>query len=165
MAEWEIKKADGKCFGTGQEFQPGQEFFAALVETQQGFERRDYCLKYWQENEPKVYCFWKTRLSDSDEKKPLFIDDEMLMAFFERLAEETDPDKLNFRFVLTLILMRKKKLRYESSRMEDGKEIWTLYVTGQNRTVDVLNTNLSEDQIEQLSTQVGQIMQLDMEDD
>ena len=31
------------------------------------------------------------------------------MAFFDRLAEETEPEKINFRYVLTLILMRKRK--------------------------------------------------------
>jgi hypothetical protein len=85
------------------------------------------------------------------------------MAFFERLAEETDPDKINFRFVLTLILMRKRKLKYDSSRTEGSDEIWTLKVTSEKRTVDVINPHLNEEQIEQLSSQMGEIMQVDIE--
>jgi hypothetical protein len=97
-----------------------------------------------------------------EQKKKLFIDDEMLMAFFDRLANETDPEKINFRFVLTLILMRKRKLKYESSHIDStGQELWTLRVTGQDRTETVVNPHLTEDQIEQLSGQMGQILQVE----
>ena len=91
----------------------------------------------------------------------MFVDDDMLMAFFERLADEDDQEKINFRFVLTLVLMRKRLLKYDSSRLVDSKEIWTLKVTGQGRDVEVVNPHLTEDQIEQLSTQMGQILQVD----
>ena len=101
-------------------------------------------------------------MPDPDKKKDIFIDDEMLMVFFERLAEETDQEKINFRFVLTLILMRKRKLKYDSSQIKDGNEVWTLRVTGgKGRMVDVVNPQLAEDQIAELSTQMGQILQMD----
>ena len=99
-----------------------------------------------------------------NQKKKLFIDDDMLMAFFERLGTETDPEKINFRFVLTLMLMRKRKLKYENSRTEDGKEIWQLRVTGQQETVEVVNPNLTEAEIEELSSQVGQILQVELDE-
>jgi hypothetical protein len=162
MAEWEIKKTLGECYGSGGVFEVGQEYFAALSEGQEGLERRDYGVEYWDQNKPETYCFWKTRMADSAQKKKLFIDDEMLMAFFERLTEETAEEKVNFRFVLTLILMRKRKLKYDSSRIKDDKEVWSLRVTGQDRHVEVINPNLTEEQIEQLSEQMGEIMQVDL---
>lgn len=163
MAEWEIKKPLGQCSETGREFAVDEEYYAALVETPEGLERRDYCLEYWQAGPPEVYCFWKTRMPNPEKKKQLFIDDTMLLAFFDRLGSETEAEKLNFRFVLMLILMRKKKLKYEASRVEDGAEIWTVKVTGQDRREDVVNPHLTEDQIEQLSAQMSQILQSDLE--
>ena len=164
MADWEIKKSLGQCFGTDEVFEVGQKYFAALVETAEGFERRDYSVEFWQADKPSVYCFWQTKMGDPKQKKNMFIDDDMLMAFFERLAEESAEEKVNFRFVLTLILMRKRKLKYNSDGIKDGKEIWYLKVTGENRTVTVVNPHLTEDQIEQLSTQMNQVLQLDLED-
>ena len=161
MADWEIKKTLGQCSGSGEEFQVGQEYFAALVQSEEGLVRQDFSDDYWQEHKPEAYCFWKTKMADPEEKKKLFIDDEMLMAFFERLADETEEEKVNFRFVLTLILMRKRKLKYDSSEIEDGNEVWTLKVAGQGRSVKVVNPDLNEDQIEQLSSQMGQILQVD----
>ncbi len=164
MAEWEIKKTLGQCCETGRAFAVDEEYYAALVEGPEGLERRDYCMEYWQEHRPAVYCFWKTRMPNPERKKQLFINDEMLLAFFDRLASETEPEKINFRFVLMLILMRKKKLKYDSSRQDDGQEVWTVRVTGQDRTEDVINPKLTEDQIEQLSAQMSQILQADLEE-
>ncbi|HUW20243.1 MAG TPA: hypothetical protein VMW16_13175 [Sedimentisphaerales bacterium] len=163
MDEWEIDKPLGHCYGTGRKIEYGQEYFAALVETEQGLQRRDFCAAYWEAEKPDVFCYWKTRLPQPGHKKQIFVDDEMLMAFFERLAEEKEQEKINFRFVLAMVLMRKRRLKYDSSTVEDGKEIWRLRIVGSDRQfVEVLNPHLDEAQIEQLQSQVGQILQVEL---
>lgn len=162
MAEWEINNSDGVCFGTGKKIENGQDYFAALVEIADGFERRDFCSDYWQQQKPNVYCYWKTRRPEAGTKKQIFVDDEMLMAFFDRLANETEQEKLNFRFVLTLILMRKRRLKYDSSKTDNGTELWRLRVVGENEFVEVINPHLDESLIEQLSSQIGMILQVDL---
>ena len=163
MADWEIEKTLGQCSGTERKFEVGEEYFAALTLNAEGFHRMDYSVEYWQQDRPEVYCFWKTRMAAPDQKKKkMFVDDDMLMSFFDRLAEETEQDKVNFRFVLTLILMRKRKLKYDSSKVADGDEVWTMKVTGQARTVEVVNPDLNEDQISELSEQMGDILQVDL---
>ena len=92
----------------------------------------------------------------------MFVDDAMLMAFFERLADEIEQERVNFRFVLALILMRKRRLKYDSVVFEGDKEIWRLRVTGDKQIVEVVNPHLDEGQIEQLSSQIGQILQTDL---
>ena len=162
MGDWEIKKPLGECCGSGRKIENGQEYYGALVETEQGFERRDFSVEFWEQAKPSVFCFWKTKFTAGEPKKSMFVDDAMLMAFFERLAAETDPDKLNFRFVLAMILMRKRRLKYEGTKTEADREIWRLRVTGDTQIAEVVNPHLSEEQIEQLSSQVGQIMQMDL---
>jgi hypothetical protein len=122
MDEWEIEKPLGQCWGSGRKIECGEEYFAALVETDEG------------------------------------------LPFFERLAEETEQEKINFRFVLTLILMRKRRLKYDSSKLEDDKDIWRLKVVGSDKEfADVINPHLDEGQIEQLSSQLSQILQVELE--
>ena len=162
MDEWEINKPLGQCCGTGERIEPGQEYYAALVESEEGLQRRDFCTEYWQSEQPNVFCYWKSKLPRPDEKKRIFVDDEMLMAFFERLAEETQQEKINFRFVLTLILMRKKRLKYDSSEIEDGKEVWRLRRVGETEFVEVINPHLDEEQIGQLASQLSQILQVEL---
>ncbi len=162
MEEWEINKPLGQCYGTGKKIGYGEEYFAALVETEQGLQRRDFCADYWQKEKPSVFCYWKSKLPRPDQKKQRFVDDGMLMAFFERLAQETEQEKVNFRFVLALVLMRKRRLKYDSSKIEGDKEIWRLRVVGDNQFVEVMNPHLDEEQIKQLSSQIGQILQTDL---
>jgi len=162
MAEWEIDKSLGQCYGTGEKIEAGQEYFAALVETEGGLARRDFCIDYWQKVQPAVFCYWKTRLPEPGQKKQLFVDDEMLMTFFERLEKETEEEKRNFRFVLALILMRKRLLKYDSSKAEADREIWRLRMVGTKDFVEVLNPGLDEEHIEQLSSQIAQILQADL---
>jgi len=162
MADWTINKPLGQCCGTGRAIEPGQEYFGALVETEQGLERRDYSVEYWESEKPGVFCFWRSRLADPDEKKELFVSDEMLMAFFDRLSGETDPEKVSFRFVLALVLMRKRRLKYDATKMDGAREIWSLRLVGEKDLVEVVNPPLDDEQIELLTSQIGQILQADL---
>lgn len=162
MDEWEIDKPLGQCSGTGKKFEYGEEYFGALVKTDQGLQRQDFSVDYWNKEKPDVFCYWKTKFPHPDQKKHVFVDNEMLMAFFERLAKETEQEKINFRFVLALVLMRKRRLKYDSSVIDGDKEIWRLRITGEKQTVDVLNPHLDEEQIQQLTSQIGQILQTDL---
>ncbi len=162
MDEWEITRPLGQCCGTGEQIAAGQEYFAALVETDNGLERRDFCAEYWQNSTPEVYCYWKTKLPDPEQKKQLFVDDDMLMAFFERLQQESEQEKINFRFVIMLVLMRKRRLKYDSTISRDGLEIWKLRVVGANEYVEVVNPHLDEQQIQELSSQIGEILQVEL---
>jgi len=165
MSDWEVNKPLGQCFGSGRKIEHGEEYFGALVVAEEGLQRQDFCADYWESEKPDVFCHWKTKLPEPGQKKQLFVDDQMLMTFFERLARETDQEKIDFRFVLTLILMRKRLLKYDESRTEDGKEIWRLRIPGDRSAeglVEVVNPHLDEEQIEQLSSQIGEILHTDL---
>ena len=162
MDEWKVNKPLGQCSETGKKIEPGEEYFAALVETEEGLHRRDFCNDYWQQQKPDVFCYWKTKLPQPNQKKQIFVDDEMLMAFFERLGAETEQERINFRFVLTLILMRKRRLKYDSAATEADKEIWRVRTVGDIQFFDVVNPHLDEEQIKQLSSQLSEILQADL---
>jgi hypothetical protein len=165
MSEWEVDKPLGQCNGTGRKIEPGEEYFGALMEIEEGLQRRDFCADYWESEKPNVFCYWKSKFPHPDEKKRIFVDDNMLMAFFERLENETEQEKVNFRFVLALILMRKRLLKYDATRDEDDKEIWRLRIVGDKSSdnrAEVINPHLDEEQVSQLSSQIGQILHTDV---
>ena len=158
MSEWDINKPLGQCFGTNRTIDPGEEYVGALVRTEEGLQRRDFCAEYWESEKPDVFCYWKTKLPHPDQKKQLFVDDQMLMAFFERLEKETEPEKINFRFVLALILMRKRILKYQQTDIRDGQEFWIMGQVREQTIHEVLNPNLDEAQIQEVSEQLSSIL-------
>src|SRR3954468_23432390 len=158
-AGYEVAKPLGKCAVTGEPIAIGGKVMAGLRETPAGFERVDVSMPAWAGFDRKdVVAFWQATMPALEHKKKLFVDDEVLCDLFERLKDTTEPPKLNFRFVLGLILMRKKMLVYETRRVEDGKDIWVLHFKGREDKLDLLNPRLDEAQVAEVSQQLGQIL-------
>ena len=176
IADWEVAKTQGVCGGCGRSFEPKQEYYAALLERSQeveqgekekpqasgGFERQDYCQECWEREPPETFCFWKARVPEPTEKKKLLVDDEVLLEFFERLAQESERVKINFRFVLALILMRKRILKYQQTQLRDGQEIWIMGQVREQTKHEVLNPRLDDAQIEEVSEQLGAILRSEL---
>ncbi len=134
---------------------------AALRETSIGFERVDISMEAWPDfDRANVLAFWQTHVPVPEQKaKKLFVDDTVLCELFERLADTTEPAKLNFRFVLGLILMRKRMLVYETTRNEeDHREIWIVRFRGKEAKLDLFNPRLDEQQVMEVSQQLGEIL-------
>ena len=156
---YQVARPLGICAITNQPIQPGQKFMAALRETPAGFERIDVSLEAWPQFDRKdVVGFWQTVMPKGEQKKKVFVDDGVLCDLFERLASTTEPAKLNFRFVLGLILMRKRMIIYEDTRQEEGKEIWNVRFKGRDDRLDLLNPKLDEQQVMEVSQQLGEIL-------
>ena len=103
---------------------------------------------------------WRTRVPQPKEKKKLFIDDELLVNFFQRLEGTEEPAKRDFRFVLALILMRKKLVNYDSSKpLPDGGEEWIVRCRGSEDTYAVYNPELTEDRIVEVSEKLSDILE------
>src|SRR5437773_10828524 len=156
---YQIAKPQGRCAVSNESIEPGQKFMAALRETPIGFERVDVSLAKWPEFDRKdVIGFWQTVMPRAEQKKKLFVDDQVLCEIFERLVDTAEPAKLNFRFVLGLILMRKRMILYETTRVESDREIWTVRFKGRDDKLDLLNPKLDEQQVVEVSQQLSELL-------
>jgi hypothetical protein len=157
---YDVARPGGKCAVSGKPIAPKEKFFAALRETPQGFERIDVSADCWADfDKTGLLGFWQTAMPEHEAKKKLFVDDEVLCGLFERLADVTEPAKVNFRFVLGLILMRKRLLVYENTRHdEQNRDIWTMRFKGKEQTLDMLDPHLDETQMKEVSGQLSEIL-------
>jgi hypothetical protein len=162
-AGYSMSRAMGKCTVCAREISPGEKLFAALRETTTGLERLDICPACWEKfDHSGLLGFWQTTMPAATAKKKIFVDDEVLCELFERLADATEPAKLNFRFVLGLILMRKRRLNYDFTVQRDGREIWKVRLKGREDQLDLLNPRLNEQQVADVSSQLGEILSADL---
>jgi len=164
---YSIAKAIGKCQVCGREIVTGEKLMAGLRETAIGLERADVCLGCWGGfDQAGLLGFWQTTMHPPTAKKPMFVDDDVLCELFERLGEATEAAKINFRFVLGLILMRKRRIVYESTRHEKGDggetEIWRVRFKGKEELMDLVNPRLDEQQVSEVSNQLGEILNGDL---
>lgn len=159
QAAYDVARPQGKCAVTGQVIEPGSKFMAALRETPAGFERADVSLDAWPQFDRKdVIAFWQTVMPQGEQKKRIFVDDEVLCTIFERLNEAAEPAKLNFRFVLGLILMRKRLIVCETTRTEKDQEIWTVRFRGKDDRLELINPNMGEAEIGEVTQHLGEIL-------
>jgi len=156
---YQFAKPHGICSMTQHPIAPGEKFMAALRETPAGFERLDISLSAWPQFDRKdVIGYWQTVMPKHEQKKKVFVDDQVLCEIFERLAETIEAAKLNFRFVLGLILMRKRMIVYEDTRMDGEKEIWQVRFRGRDDKLDLVNPKLDEQQVMEVSQQLSEIL-------
>ena len=160
--QWEVESASGVCRKTGRAFVEGEEFYTVLFEEGESFRRADFAADSWEGPPEGCFCFFKSRRPVKEKKKKLLVDSEMLIGFFRRLEDETEPVRVQFRFVLALLLMRKRLLQYESSATKDGQEVWQMVLTYDKSTHGVVNPSLTDDQIEDVSRQLSAILHSDM---
>lgn len=164
--EYNIAKGGGACGACQGAFEPQQEIVAVVLEDGEGFQRRDFCMGCWnaQNAQPPSgsLAVWRTRVAESEKKKRVFVDDGVLLQFFRNLEGTDDPNKIGFRFVLALVLMRKKLLAYEGSRKTDQAEIWTLRLKGAQETFQLVEARMDDEKVAQISSQLGEILQGDL---
>ena len=100
--EYQVQPNSRRCAVTGRELQPGERFFSALVEEGHQVLRRDFSMEAWQGPPNGAFSFWTGRVPTTLEKaKPRF-DDDLLEECFHRLEGQTEPGRLNFRYVVAL---------------------------------------------------------------
>lgn len=117
-----------RCAATERELATGERFVAALVQNLEvdAFERLDYAEEAWaggaKPARPLILLgFWRGVVPEPGAKKRMLIDDQSLLELFEQSGEvggdgESERDRAAFRFVLSLILLRKRLLIQEGSR-------------------------------------------------
>lgn len=164
--DYNIARPAGTCSRCQRRMEPDEEFVATVVDSGGELHREDYCLGCYEASRARpageTFGMWRTRVPRPQEMKRMFVDDALLMNFFERLGGAKEPAKVQLRFVLTLVLMRKKLLRYEGSRREDGREVWKVTLRGRDRTHEVVDPHMDEEKIAEVSEQLGQILEADL---
>jgi len=160
--QWDVEFATGQCSASGKPLAEGEEFYAVLFEEGEAFRRADYAVDAWDGPPEGAYCFFKTRVPVREKKKRLLVDNDLLVNFFLRLSDEEELVRVQFRFVLALILMRKRILKYDGTQKEGDVETWRMILMTDHSQQDVVNPQLTDDQIDGVSEQLTAILHGDM---
>ncbi len=140
----------------------GEAFMATLVERGETLERLDYCMEAWEAGarpQGLVYGVWRSRVPEKGARRQL-IAGEDLMDLFEQLADAEEDSRVAFRYVLCLILIRKKLLVYEGTR--DGVVLVRARGVAPPpegpALVEVRDPGMDEARIAEVCEQLGQVI-------
>ena len=127
MADWKISRRRGACTFCERDFEDGERHLSSLRVTVEGLVRADLCQACQDgpaldgDTEGKELFWWVTRY-EAERKRTVQLDLESLERLFLEL-EGNDVERLQeLRYVLCLILMRKRRLKVERVlRTADGE--------------------------------------------
>jgi hypothetical protein len=157
--EFEIQGPTRVCAATGRELAPGDRFYAALTDEAGKFVRRDFAADAWPGPPPGAVAHWAGRVPASDRpRKPTFNDD-LLLDCFRHLAEAAELDRVNFRYVVALLLMRRKRLKFEDARQRpDGSAVLVVRDAKSGSRHEVADPRLSAADVEAVQAEVFRVL-------
>jgi hypothetical protein len=158
MTEYQIDANTRRCAASGRELRAGERFFSVLLQDGSKFVRRDFSSEGWQGPLHGAIGFWSGRIPAGDQPRRLPIDDELLFDCFVRLEEEADPARIRFRYVVALLLMRRKRLKFDEARAENDQEVLALRCPRSGCVYSVVNPRLTEEEMVAVQDEVFEVL-------
>lgn len=165
---YSIARSTGRCAATGVELRPGDACVAALAERveDEGLDRLDYSEAAWEggARPARLFGSWRYVAATPESRRKPFIDDDALLELFERLGEDDAPRRRAFRFVLALMLIRKRLLRHEGSRGSGDGSVMLVRARGpegwnpEDPLIEVVDPDLDQRAIGDVTEQLSQLL-------
>jgi len=130
IQDWKIRSRSHECALSGITFEDGDEFYTCIFEDPEsdGYLRRDFAVENWEKaretfpSEP--FSFWKSTFEIPPvEEKTEAIEKPSAEALLRRMIDEDDPTTENARYILAIMLERKKTLKPVDSKETETRKL------------------------------------------
>ena len=167
---FDIGRFTGQCAATGEAIAGGSPFVASLAEALEDgrptLRRIDWSVVAWDGGaRPEgLVCFWRGIAPNPGEKRRILLDDHTLLEMVERLEGESDPRRIAYRWILALVLLRRKVLkldRVERSADDPPVERWLLRAKGSAEDaapLALVNPQIRDEELRELADQLGELV-------
>jgi hypothetical protein len=160
--EWEIKTRAHRCAKSEEPFAEGGIIYTLLFRERNGFRREDITERVWLEVKDDVqpFSFWKSRYQAPPPPAPDPMPKESGEALLRRLLAEDRPDQVNARYVLSIMLERKKIFKQVDVR-ENGEEKLLIYEHARTGEVFIIgDPRLKLDELDSVQEKVYSLLAL-----
>jgi len=157
--DYHVKPIGKTCSKTGQDLAPGELCYSILIQQDGEQTRLDFSPDGWDGPPEGTIAQWRSLIPEPVTEKKRTINVELLISFFEQLYEEASPAQEQLLYVLSLLLVQKRRLILEGTR-QDG-EIEYLQLTGSHGEgpYDIRDQKLDESEIKRLQNSMNQYLE------
>ncbi len=155
--EIDIAACSRVCAATGRALQPGDVYFS-LLQLQSGeMARKDFSAEAWRGPPGDCVGWWRSRVPVKDDSQPVMAPIDVMLNLFEALEEV--PAEFEFRYLLGLLLLRRKSLRREDSIRDDkGREVLVLHCSRREKDYELIVSEPSPEQAAKLQQQMFDLL-------
>jgi hypothetical protein len=155
--DYEVQRSARHCFVTGREFAPGESYYSVLVAEGAELKRYDYAADAWQGPPAEAVGWWKSQVPDRTTARKHWAPNDVMLHFWDELAEQ--PDKQDMRYVLTLLLIRRRVFRLEEETRDDqGREVLAVYCPRREATYHVPAVPPEPARVEQIQEELAALL-------
>jgi len=125
LSDWEIKARAHRCSRTDEPFEDGAPIYTLLFRDKTRFVREDISEAAWRrlKDTIKPFSFWKSQYQAPAAKPPEAVPRESAESLLRRLPDEDNTGTVNARYVLAIMLERKRILRQVDVRESADERI------------------------------------------
>lgn len=161
---WSIKSRAHFCAVTEQHFEDGESFYTAIFPDPEssGYLRKDFSVAAWEkrgEDEDQPFSFWQSTYHAPVKEEPVEVTQESPEDLLRRLIEEDEEHTENVRYILAVMLERKKQLK-EADNQPTASGIIRIYEHRKSGDVFIVkDPNIPLDQVEKVQDEVAQLLE------
>ena len=133
--DFQVQRCSRRCSATDKEFQPGEVFYSLLIADGAEIVRRDFSESAWEGPPENAVGWWQSQMPSINSKKIGWAPNDVMLEFFQQLADK--PEKEDLRYILTLLLIRRRVMRLEETELQEGREQLVVYCSRQEQTYRV----------------------------
>ena len=155
--DWEIRKRSDLCTATQRPFEEGEFFYTALYREADGFRREDVSEEAWaaRGEEPRPCSVWRSKFEMPPPPPPEPLAKQDAESILRRLVEEQAETTRNARYILALMLERKRILKPMPSE-DDSVMVYEHAQTGE--TFLIPNPHLRLEQVPEVQREVSALL-------
>jgi hypothetical protein len=112
LLDFEVQRSSRRCAATDLPLEPGDVCYSVLEFRGAEIIRKDFSSAAWTDPPNETFAWWRTRIPEPAAKKVKLAPNDVLLAIFDQLAD--DPLHQDMRYVLTLLLVRRRVFRLET---------------------------------------------------
>ena len=157
--EWYINRGSKVCFLCARTFAEEEIYLSVLYDENNTFTRKDFCLGCWdKKGEGNIFSFWKTKVPKKPETVQRYAKIDVFYDLFNKLENEKELSRINFRYVLSLYLMRKKVLKLRTTHKSNGNEYLVLHNVKEGKDTEVIKPHLSKEEVLAVTDEIGRLV-------
>lgn len=159
MAEWKIRRRHGECSACAAAFEDGTRHASSLrFDEEESLVREDLCQTCWAAGDESTYVFWWFTRHEVDRKKTVQLDMGSLERLFMELQGREEEKLRELRYLLCLLLMRKRKLKLVKVKRGSKGEQLVLRRPRRTEELTVWVYEFTPDRMEELRTRLQEVL-------
>jgi len=146
---------------TGEPFQDGEYFYTLLFHEKEGLRREDLSEAAWKarDNSREPFSFWRSKFEPPPPPSPEPLGKQTAEDLLRQYMQEGDSQHASARYILALMLERKRLLKQVEARTGDSGERILIYEHVKTGEVFVVpEPELHLDQIEKVQMEVSSLL-------